>query len=356
MRQLVGIRSPVEVLEDPVIEDMFKRESLFFHKIAIPHLQCLLSETGCAEDSPRLPAEIVSHLEWLLEKGVIMVGPDLTPHSHESDQVDERAQLVAKAEEFERFLEPVIDRRDAVLDKLNKAMKSWEKEIRELVAEAKLAKNKSPVTSQSFARKLYSGDPVAEGLSELRRLFIEGEALLLKARLMYGQLLARITTIDLREQGLDAYSVFYSGAIPLMVKTEKHDVIQIVLDALPTPDDSTSWEQILDYRSDPDSQGKFLALKQWINDVVRAKLSAGEIQDKLDFLIHDYEQHINRHKLKINRGAVQTLIVGSAELVENLMRLKFSALAKSPFFVKNRRIELLEAEASAPGREIAYIV
>lgn len=41
----------------------------------------------------------------------------------------------------------------------------------------------------------------------------------------------------------------------------KCDVVDVAINALPVSDDSTPWEQIVEYRSDPDSISKFLALR-----------------------------------------------------------------------------------------------
>lgn len=40
------------------------------------------------------------------------------------------------------------------------------------------------------------------------------------------------------------------------------NVLKIVLGAFPEPDESTSWEQIIEFRSDPDSAGQVLALRR----------------------------------------------------------------------------------------------
>lgn len=81
----------------------------------------------------------------------------------------------------------------------------------------------------------------------------------------------RYTAIQLREaRRVDAYPVFYKEfASDQKQKAVTTDIVQIALDALPVPDESTSWEQILEYRSDPDSQSKFLALRHWMNEVAR---------------------------------------------------------------------------------------
>lgn len=59
--------------------------------------------------------------------------------------------------------------------------------------------------------------------------------------------------------------------------------------------------------------------------------------------------------MKVNAGVLETVVTAGAEIIENLIRLKFGRLAQALFAIKHRRIALLEAERSAPGREVAYI-
>ena len=60
-------------------------------------------------------------------------------------------------------------------------------------------------------------------------------------------------------------------------------------------------------------------------------------------------------KLKVQKGILETVIVGAAEALENFAKMKWSKLAQMPFDVSKKRVELLSAEFSAPGREIAYL-
>jgi hypothetical protein len=48
--------------------------------------------------------------------------------------------------------------------------------------------------------------------------------------------------------------------------------------------------------------------------------------------------------------------VSTAELLENVMRFKWGAVAKGLFSLKQRNIALLEGELTSPGNEVAYIV
>jgi hypothetical protein len=60
--------------------------------------------------------------------------------------------------------------------------------------------------------------------------------------------------------------------------------------------------------------------------------------------------------MKIRKGTFETIVTVAAEVVEDLVQIKWGKLASLLFVLKNRKIALLEAERSAPGREIAYVV
>lgn len=135
----------------------------------------------------------------------------------------------------------------------------------------------------------------------------------------------------------------------------REEVIDVVLNSFPEPDDSTSWEQILDFRSDPESRAKFLGLRSWIIDMSHGKFSQHEMRDKLEWALHQYSEHLHLHRIKANAGILRTLIVGGAEAIESLLKFKFKNAAELIFSARSRKLSLLEAEANAPERELAYI-
>ena len=132
--------------------------------------------------------------------------------------------------------------------------------------------------------------------------------------------------------------------------------MNIVFEAFPEPDENTSWEQIAEFRSDPDTASQVLALKRWMSKVARQSASATEIHQEIDWLIHEYQAHMRLCRMKITTGALETIVTAAGEALENIAKLRFGALAKSVFSLKRRRIEMLDAERQAPGRELAYII
>ena len=135
----------------------------------------------------------------------------------------------------------------------------------------------------------------------------------------------------------------------------KTDVLNIIIKEMPKPDKSVSWEQIIDFRNDTDSQGKILALRNWINKTARSGATYLEIQDELHWLLYDYERHLKLHKMKHNAGTLEAIVVTSAELLEDIAKLSLGDAAKKIFSVRHRQVELLESEMENPGAEVAYI-
>jgi len=175
---------------------------------------------------------------------------------------------------------------------------------------------------------------------------------------------ARTHSIMLRDEGFtESYAVIATPALPKSESESKSVVLDIVMNALPVPDDMTPWEQIFEYRSDPDSQSKFYALKNWINDVARMKLPYNEVEDKLRSLISDYENHMKIHRIKTKLDALKTIVVAEAGFIGGGWLAGLEALtglagiiATPLFTMKQRQIALMEEEQKAPGKEIAYIV
>lgn len=157
--------------------------------------------------------------------------------------------------------------------------------------------------------------------------------------------------------GADACPVFSKTFHSLEYQeANKDDVVQIVINALPLPDESVSWEQILEYRSDPESESKFLALRNWMAEIGKAKFTAIEVEEKLEYLINQYQQHMKLHKIKTNTGTLETILTIGLGLLENIVKLNLERVAKGLFTLKHRKIELIEGELKVPGNEIAYIV
>jgi hypothetical protein len=132
-------------------------------------------------------------------------------------------------------------------------------------------------------------------------------------------------------------------------------VLQVVLNQIPLPDDSTPWEAIIEWRNDPDARKQLRRLKRWMRKIATESESPTLIQEELLYLLDEYNDHLTRHKLKTTTSVLQSLLSTTAEIAGNLASFKWGTAVENLFILRKRRIDLLEAEHTAPGREVAYI-
>lgn len=178
----------------------------------------------------------------------------------------------------------------------------------------------------------------------------------LKAPLVEEELRMRQLVINLRYQQMNAYPILTHLSFHLDMKVkEKSDVYYLLLKRVPMPNLNEPWEKIIEFKKDEDSHVKLSALKNWINDVADGKLSIIELSEKIDWLLHEYEQHMKLHQLRSTSSVIETVIKTGLETTENITKFNLSKLADSFFSVKKQKIALLEAERNAPGKELAYI-
>lgn len=142
----------------------------------------------------------------------------------------------------------------------------------------------------------------------------------------------------------------------LLQGTGKDQVAEVTLTHFPVPDEKTPWEDLLSFRKDPDSLNKFMRLKVWLNALAKEELSPAEVHDRLEWGMAEYRSHLDLHHIKHKQGVLRVLLSSSAALTEALVRLRFRKALDVFFQASERKLALLEAEASAPGRELAYIV
>lgn len=172
------------------------------------------------------------------------------------------------------------------------------------------------------------------------------------------EFLPRLAAIPLnRDNSFKAVSISrFDEGIPQPYSAGDQNVFEIVLNQLPEPDETVSWEQIMEFRSDPESKGKFWGVRTWMSEIAKAQLSPAEIIEKIEWSLYEYQKHMKLHRMKINYGTLRTLVTVGTGVAEGLVKFKWSKAAELLFSVHDRKLALLEAESGAPGRELAYIV
>jgi|ERR1051325_1273489 hypothetical protein len=322
MAGFVGVNSPIAVIG----LSFLKRQAIMFDKIAIPFLTKFINlfEESIVLKS-RLPENCISELLWLQEEGLIFepkidlskgCGINTNEYTYYSGLLDEQTDSIKKAME-----RSVFNNLDTLQQQENKLVE--------------LINNK---------------EQNKEELSQYENMIFGG--------LVAFEYYQRLTSIQLRETSkMDAYPVLLlTMSQEQSSQIIKNEVLQIILNHLPIPDETVSWEQIMEYRSDPDSKHKFLDLRNWMNEVAKGELTLIEVEQKLEHLVSQYQRHMELHRMKTSAGTFETILVTGAEILEGLTHFQFSKAAKALFLLKHRRIALMEGELTSPGSEVAYVI
>lgn len=135
----------------------------------------------------------------------------------------------------------------------------------------------------------------------------------------------------------------------------KAQAINLVINNFPIPDDTASWEKLIDFKKDPDSRSKLLLLRNWIVDISRKNYTQSELSGHLEYLLNEYSICMKKHKLEYRGGQLETVIVPLSEIAQNLLNFKFGDAVKMLFKLRTGNYKLFEAESRTRGREVAYI-
>lgn len=142
---------------------------------------------------------------------------------------------------------------------------------------------------------------------------------------------------------------------PLTQSASKQDIIKIVLSHMPIPTTQVSWEAIQEFKSNEDNVGRLASIRNWINKTARADIMINEAEDELEDLLYRYQKSLQLHKIKYTTGFWESVVVGTSEFVEGIIKLQLSSVAKKMFSARQSKIELLQSELNTIGSELAYI-
>jgi len=74
-----------------------------------------------------------------------------------------------------------------------------------------------------------------------------------------------------------------------------------------------------------------------MSEIARSNLTTNEIEQKLEWMLYDYERHLELHRMKVTKGKTEAIVVGVSEVLEELANKKFSNLAKRLFTIKKEK-------------------
>lgn len=136
----------------------------------------------------------------------------------------------------------------------------------------------------------------------------------------------------------------------------KAETYNLILEDFPIVNvDKISWEQIFDFKNDPETYNSIWGLRNWITNLSKSNKSINEIEEEYRYLKYKYEQAIKIHKLKTGNSIFQTTIQTGAELLENIAKLEFRKISDLFFKFKENKISLMESELKNDGNQFSYL-
>jgi len=300
----------------PTNEAALKQHVMMFGRIAIQGLGMVLSNTQF------ITPEFARNRARLAEMGILFE-PDMQ-------------KLKTSVDDSRKFLSFLID--DA-----NEILKTFGVTVEEMMAarqdEEKLSQIKQKTSSTS-----------APNIADPQKLIQSEQRITVN--------LTRLFALQVRNiEGLDAYATIPSGDNTLDHEDQRpgqHDVMKIAL-VLPVPDEHVSWDDILEYRKDGDSQNRFFELKEWMSDVARGSLTRAEAGQKLEVVLDRYRKLLTAHQMQINWTRLETFVVSTANVIREL-RTFVQSQRSTLFSVEGRKLALLEGESTSAGSEVAFVI
>ena len=324
MSKLIALRSGYIDGWQIDFSSRLKQQALLFDQIGIFNLNEIMFDSIAAlmDETRKEGGFLKSELTWLREKEIVFE-PNIDSIKEEDlrTEIGESLffRLIEKGEEYRKLAE---------------------KQERTHIPENFEEINIDEIDVDEFIEDFNDLSALFESRREIDSIILR----LLSLSMEKTEKITAVTTLPLIE---------YTRQIP---NSKKCDVMQIVINKLPLPDNMTPWEQIIDYRDDPENQKMLLALRRWIRKISAENLSPIEIEEELEWLINEFQNHMKLHKLKANTEILEVMVKAPLEIIEDLVKLKLSKIPESFFAIKKRQLSLMEAEINAPGKEMAYII
>jgi hypothetical protein len=131
------------------------------------------------------------------------------------------------------------------------------------------------------------------------------------------------------------------------------DILRVVLSSFPMPSDICSWQDILDFKAE--MRDKQWDSRRFLQDLVTKKQTELQIRDDLDWSLNEYREAMTRQRIKIVTSALSACLVPAIDVLTNPTGHHLASIVGGAIAINKLRIELLEGEATGPGRTCAYV-
>ena len=136
----------------------------------------------------------------------------------------------------------------------------------------------------------------------------------------------------------------------------KYDHVRIIVGALPVPVEHVPWEQIIEYRNDPDTKGSFLFIKDWMSEVARGAFTLDQVEETLEYLVNRFRRNLETHQINSTTIELVAYVITNPEFLQMLAGAGPDWGTRALFSIEPRQIGLLEGESTLPGSAVALLM
>ena len=305
-----------------VTEVALKQLTVMFNRIAIQGLFFDFSRISL------INPDFAKVRAWLAELGVLF-------------DVDMEELKTSTADDYEKTRELILEDFELFIQR------NYEMSAREMAA----ARNDETLAAElkkrgaEFSQKLADGsiDPVKTMETNLRM----------------STNTTRMLACQLRDiLDVDAYLVMppeLSSFEQDDPRLTKHDVMKMCIGTLPVPVDDVAWQQLVEFRNDPETNGSFLLIKDWMSEVARLSLRPHQFEEPLEYLLNRFRTNLERHRINATTIPLWAYVVTTPELLEVLAAVGPSWGTLGLFWVEHYNIGLLPDESTSAGSILAFL-
>jgi hypothetical protein len=93
----------------------------------------------------------------------------------------------------------------------------------------------------------------------------------------------------------------------LSIERSRENVIWVALNVLPTPDESCSWQDILDFKED--LRSKRWDFRRFLQNLANKAQTGPEIRDEIEWLANEYKKAMDTHRIKASQSFIDVFVI-----------------------------------------------
>lgn len=132
--------------------------------------------------------------------------------------------------------------------------------------------------------------------------------------------------------------------------------IAVTLKKFPTIPAATPWQDVLQFRGEEQTKNFHLRFRVWLQKMARQHASPKELEEEFTWLLSEYQTYMRLQHRKHDLGTFRGVFTVALDAASAMATLTVGDALKGLVDISSTSLELEEAEFSAPGREVGYLV